>query len=440
MSSQYMDMTAAAAESSSWDRLDPSDPVVVIGAGIVGVSAAYHLLRSGARDVTVVDRNEPGGGTTAAGAGFVALWAAGMGDFGAAGLALEQYSLDFYRRLHEEGHEISYRNDGNLVLAVTRERYEQYVQVLVDHPFASPGTRAISAAEVAERTGVVDASAVAGGVLMPSGIQLETGQAVTAVAGLVETMGGRVLTDATVEGLVRDGEQVTAVRTTAGDLPAAAVVVAAGAWTNRILAHLDVRLPLLPFVATRIVTEVCGVPDSMPTIQCREFPLWLRESGGGLTFGTSAGYRAAFQLAPPGGSLPFGRPRKPELFDAVRAHSHVLDRVFPGISELPVKSWLQGMPVYTPDGQLVIGRVPGCPNAIVLGGDNETGVSHGPAMGRAGAQLVRGDTSFTDLASFRPDRFDPAEFPDDTSMYEHLEGVVWKTRPWPPAEAEPTTR
>ena len=76
------------------------EPVVVIGAGIVGVSAAYHLLTAGARNVTVIDRVEPGEGTTKAGAGFVAKWNEANYDFGPGGLQLQDYALQFYRSLH----------------------------------------------------------------------------------------------------------------------------------------------------------------------------------------------------------------------------------------------------------------------------------------------------------------------------------------------------
>lgn len=406
--------------------MDPADPVVVIGAGILGCSTAYHLLRSGARNVTVVDRNEPAGGTTAAGAGFVALWAAGMYNGGKSAFDLEQYSLDFYRRLYEDGHDFGYRNDGNLVLALTEEKWQNTVRPLARHPLASPATRTLGPAEVAEITGVIDAREVAGGVLMPSGVQVETGAAVAALATFITEMGGRIHTGATVEGIEVNGQRVTAVSTTSGVLPAAAVAIAAGAWTNQVLSHLGRRLPLLPVVATRVVTEPCGVPRSMPTIQCREIPVWIRESRGGFTWGTARGYRPAFRLDR---QLPVERPRVPELFAAVRADTGRLARVFPGIAQLAVKSWVQGMPVYTPDGQLVLGPVPGFANAVVLGGDNETGVSHGPAMGRVAAELLRGETAFTDISRLRPDRFDRADFPDEESIEAHMAGAVWNTHP-----------
>ncbi|MFJ7215034.1 NAD(P)/FAD-dependent oxidoreductase [Amycolatopsis sp. NPDC098790] len=402
------DLTSVESTPDAWRRTTPSNPIVVIGAGIVGCSAAYHLLKAGARDVTVLDRNEPGGGTTAAGAGFVALWAAGMAELGAPGIDLERYSLEFYRRLHQEGHAIDYRNDGNLVLALTQDKWENVVRPIAEHEYASPGTKALSPTEVAELTGVVDPGAVAGGVLMPSGIQLDTGKAVGALTQLITSMGGRIETGVTVEGFTSTGGRTTAVRTSAGDFPCAAVVVAAGAWTNSVLAGLGAQLPLVPVVATRIVTEPCGVPGSMPTIQCREFPLWIRESGGGFTWGTTAGYVPLSKWEDPANPLLPGRPRDSALFEALLDDAKRIATVFPALADAAVKSWLQGLPVYTADGQLVIGRLADHPDVVVLGGDNETGVSHGPSMGRVAAELVQGTDTFTDINRFRPDRFDSA--------------------------------
>ena len=75
-----------------------SPRIVVIGAGILGCSAAYHLLKAGVSDVSLLDAVRAGGGTSGAGAGFVSHWSAGfLEHFGEEGIALQKYGLDFYR-------------------------------------------------------------------------------------------------------------------------------------------------------------------------------------------------------------------------------------------------------------------------------------------------------------------------------------------------------
>ncbi len=411
-------MTAAGRDGCSawptstklaWERRGADQPIVVVGAGIVGCSAAYHLLAAGATDVTVLDVVPPGDGTTSAGAGFVSRWAAGLAHFGPAGLALEEYSLAFYRELSENGTDISYANNGNLVLALTEPTWDQWVRGVTSHPRASLGTRILGPAQVAAVTGVVDPAVIRGGALMPEGIRVETRLAVTALAQRIVALGGRMLTGSAATGFVfgpAAGAPVAGVTTAHGTLRASTVLLACGAWTNDVLAFLGLRLPLLRMVATRIVTEPAGVPPTMPVVQCPDLALWIRDSNGGFTWGTIAGYRPAFQVEASEGPISAGQPRSEALLAELVKDTGRVARVFPPLAGAAVRSWSQGMPVYTPDADLIIGRVTGHDNVIVLGGDNETGVSHGPAMGRIAADLTRGADTICDITQFSPDRFD----------------------------------
>ncbi len=410
-------MTSTAA---AWHRLDPAEPVVVVGAGIIGCSAAYHLLKAGARNVTMIDKNAPGEGTTSAGAGFVALWAAGTMPMGGTGLKLEHYSLEFYRRLHADGHDISYRNNGNLILALTADTWQRVGARVAQHPSASPGTQIMTPQEISDVTGVVNAAAVHAAAFMPAAIQIETGPVTRTLAALIAEMGGTILTGVTADTFSLTKNQVRAVVTSGGEIKAAAVVLAAGAWTNPLLRRLGVRLPLLRIVATRIVTQPLNVPDTMPTIQCDDFGLWIRESSGRFTWGSGSAYRPAYWLERSAGPVPFGQPHSDELLAIQLAEKSRVAAIFPAMAGAEVSGWMQGMPVYTPDTQLFMGPVPGCGNVIVLGGDNESGVAHGPGMGRIAAELVRGATPFADIRPCRLDRFDPAAFPDEMSLEQHL--------------------
>jgi sarcosine oxidase subunit beta len=156
--------------------LTPASRHIVVGAGIVGLSSALHLLHAGEPDVWVVDAGSPGNGTTPAGAGFVAPWATVMPHLGATGLALENYSIDFYRRLHDATADIAFRANGNIVFFNSAATRDAGVGAIMSGPLVTPETRVVDADEIADLTsGAVDPGAIAGGVLMPGGIQLETG-------------------------------------------------------------------------------------------------------------------------------------------------------------------------------------------------------------------------------------------------------------------------
>lgn len=397
----------------------PPGPVVVVGGGVVGCAAAYHLLRMGATDVTVVERRQPGLGTTRAGAGFVALWASGATSFGPSGHGLERYSLEFYRELETSGARVGYRSNGNLVLMLGPRGWQERGVVLEDRLGPLPA-RALSAGEVAAVAGVVDPEQVEGGILMPSGIQVETGLVIDALAVAIVRLGGTIVTDTVVTGFETSGDRVRKVLTTEGTLAAAAVVIAVGAWTNQLLAGLDADLPLLPVLATRIVTDPRGVPETMPTIQCPELRLWIRGAEGAFTWGSIAGYEPDYGFPLGNDGIAPEIPRRRDLLGRLLDAQPAIATVFPRLAEAAVESWLQGIITYTPDGNLIIGRVPGFTNAVVLAGDNESGVSHGPAMGRAAAELLCDAPPLVDLMPFDAERFGAADFPDAQAVHRQL--------------------
>jgi glycine/D-amino acid oxidase-like deaminating enzyme len=418
--------------NSSPPRPANSPRVIVIGAGILGCSAAFHLLEAGVRDVRIIDAVRAGGSTSGAGAGFVSHWSAGfLEHFGEEGILLQQYALDFYRTLAGAGTEIGYRQNGTLQLALTEEGFERFARPVLDSRFAPPGIRRLSADEVGvSLAGLVDPGTVYAAVLNPHGIQLETALATGVLAERVRELGGALHFGTPVVGIEERGSRVQ-VETSKERFEADLVILAAGAWNNDLLATMDWRMPLYRMLATRIVTDDRGLGSHFPTIQCRELRLWLRESFGAVTWGTVAGYGPLSRWLLPGTSLTPGQPHHPELLDALLAQQKdSLERIFPPLRGARVATWTQGVPCYTPDQNLICGRVPGHPSVLVMGGDNETGVTHGPGLGRVVAELALEKPPFVNPGRFRPERFAPGDYPTEASVEAALASsfVVGSTR------------
>jgi glycine/D-amino acid oxidase-like deaminating enzyme len=391
--------------------------IVVVGAGILGCSAAYHLLERGGCEVTVLDASAIGAGTTSAGAGFVSHWSAGMIPMGREGLALQVYGIGFFKALQARGIDIGCKPNGTLLMALTGEGFERFVRPVLDSPYAPADLRRLDPAQIAEATaGLVDVGRVFGGVLNPGGIQIETEPTIMALAAEVRRLGGRILENTPVRRLVED-EAAIRVETDGEVLEADRLIVAAGRWTNEVLAPVGCRLPLLRLLATRIVTGDLGLPPTIPTIQCREIPIWIREKAGGLTWGTTDGYRPMHALEAEGYSAPVGQPRRSDMVEALLARQHGdLEQIFPPLRGAGVESWSQGCPCYTPDNNLIVGPIAGHPRIIVAAGDNESGVTHGPGIGRLVSELALDAPAFVDPSPFRPDRFPAGKYPGEAAV------------------------
>jgi glycine/D-amino acid oxidase-like deaminating enzyme len=384
--------------------------VVVVGGGVLGVSAAVHLLRAGVGDVTLVERDTVAQATSGAGAGFVDPWAAGSASgSGAEEIALANYGIEFYRELHELRPESPYRRRGCLWMAWTEDDWPYVERWLTEGP---PDACAVEPDEIERLTsGVVRASGVFRGVLRPSSAQISAERATKALAELFVAEGGTLKERMPLERLVVRGDRVTGVETAHGALDADVVVVAAGAWTNQVLAPLGVQLPYAPLVVSRIVTEPLGIPDTLPLLFLKAdasgLPksLWIREEEGGLMYGTN--YDAPVRDSLLDGDLP----ERYDGFDLegvldVQRDAAKLTNAIPALGEYRNFRVRHGAPCYTTDGRALVGAVGDVEGLYVAAGCNEQGVTHGPGFGKVLADTIAtGASELADIGVWNPLRF-----------------------------------
>lgn len=211
-----------------------SSDLVVVGAGIVGASVAYHAARAGAV-VTLVDAGRPGGGVTA----HSFAWIGASGVRTGPATALRATATEEYRRLEAELPGLPVTWSGALSWSAA-----------ADPPKAGPGQEIVDAATAATLEPNLRQPpewavwAPAEGAVDPVGV---TERLVAAA----RTHGTRFHPDTPVTALRRDAAgRVVGVETAAGLLPAATVVVAAGVATAALSASLGLRVPVDPSPAT----------------------------------------------------------------------------------------------------------------------------------------------------------------------------------------------
>jgi sarcosine oxidase, subunit beta len=374
--------------------------VVVVGGGVLGCSAALHLMLRGCESVALLERDGIGGATTGAGAGLLGRWSAGfVPAWGEDELALESYGLDFYRELAERGYELGYRANGLLFLGAA----ERSLAALARHG----ALEVLTPAEVEQLTeGFVRAGGVAGGVFDRRGAQLSAPAAARALARRFKALGGDLLEHEPVRS-IRGRAGGFVLETAAGLLVCESLVLAAGAWTNAILKQLGAWLPLVPLVATRLTTAPLRVPPDLPAIQfCDGRRIYLRGDDERLAWGCAYEREPRYALVeaePPRRLDYLPRDCVAEMERAARE----LGETIPALSRAGTAQALHGAPCHSADLKPLIGELPSVPGLFVLAGDNYAGVTHAPGAGRLLAELVTGarETS-VDPHPYRPGRFD----------------------------------
>lgn len=399
-------------------HLPASADVVVIGGGILGISAALHLKRLGAGHVVLVERAPTlASQTTYAGAGFVANW---NGD-SEPEQALEHYGLDFYRTL-AASHDIGSKNVGLLFVATTEATAEAQRDAHA-RKLARRGADEVALLtpqQVADAAPIVVPSRVCGGLLHRSALRVSAPAAARALGRALADAGAAICTGVEVRGIALEAGHVAGVHTTHGTIATRRVVNAAGAWLGQVAGMAGVRLPLVPLQASRFATEpLPELPADMPMLLFPDYHgLYIREDGGGLligseeivvhppslmrTFAGALGFdtpSAAHEAAPETQALPSNTHRYHAMLARDFAHT------IPALGHLAIRDVRNGLPTRTPDLRHLLGQCRSAPGLYIVGADCEIGVTHGPGLGKLVAELVLHDRTSVDISAYRLDRF-----------------------------------
>lgn len=231
--------------------------VVIVGAGIVGAACARALSLAGMR-VTVLERGAAASGTSAKGEGNLLVSDKGPG----AELDLAVYASSLWPALVAELADelgpafpaLEYERKGGLVVATTSAGAEPLLAFADTQRDAGVDARAVAVADALALEPWLNPEITAA-VHYPDDAQVQPVIATEALLASARNRGAVVRTGVTVTGAVRDaGGRVVGVTTTDGDVPAGAVLIAAGPWSGEVARTMGVHLPVRPRRGMVLVT------------------------------------------------------------------------------------------------------------------------------------------------------------------------------------------
>jgi glycine cleavage system aminomethyltransferase T/glycine/D-amino acid oxidase-like deaminating enzyme len=385
---------------------------VIVGAGIVGASAAFHLAELGVTDVLVIDQGplfDTGGSTThAPGLVFQTNGSRTM-------CRIAQDTVALYATL-ELGGEPCWYGVGSIEVATTPERMRELTRRLgFGRSFGLDGGELITPAEVAARIPLVTADRILGGYLLPSDGIAKAVWAATALARRAETRGVAFEGGVTVTGFhVRDG-RVLSVETDRGPIECERVLLCAGIWGPSVGALAGVPIPLLAvqhqLVWTDPVQELAGETREVvhPILRHQDAAMYFRQRQDHYGVGN---YRhepiATPQIAirRSGGAMqPSLMPFTPDDFRLAEAET---ERLLPALAGRmhpadPARS-INGMFSFTPDAGSIVGESASVHGVWVC---EAVWVTHAAGMGRQVAEwMALGEPSY-DMAEADANRFYP---------------------------------
>ena len=421
---------------SADEKLPENADVVVIGGGIVGVSAAYFLAKRG-RKVALCEKGRIGGEQSSRNWGYCRQQGRDPAE-----IPLIMESLRIWRGIEAEiGDKVGFHEGGIMYLAETDKQVAQWEEWLDHARQYQLGTRLLSPTEVDQMVPGGSRQWRAGLWTATDG-RAEPAMAAPAIARAAQRAGATVHTDCAVRGLETEGGRVSAVVTERGAIKTDAVLCAGGAWSKMFCRRHGVELPQLAVRSSVLRTgpapEITDGGVSAPGFSIRR-----RNDGGySVAFGGAStfdivpdafrwmrAYLPALKTEYKNMRLRFGRrffeelmaPKHwpldgPSPFEAIRVldpdpDGSVLDKAwaklcqcYPAMADVSVVESWAGMIDVTPDAVPVIGPVDRLPGLYLATGFSGHGFGIGPGAGRLAAEIVSGAATCVDPAPFRYER------------------------------------
>ncbi|WP_289036426.1 FAD-dependent oxidoreductase [uncultured Roseibium sp.] len=386
--------------------------VVIIGGGIVGVSALYHLAKAGWSDCVLLEKNELTAGSTWHAAGNCPNFAANYGI-----LNMQRYSLELYRGLGDEvDYPINYNVTGALRLAHSHERMMEFERVRGMAAHMGLTMDMCTPDELQQHFPFMETHDLEGGLWDPLDGDIDPSQVTQALANGARAHGATILRFTPATGVTRsNGEWV--VHTEKGDIRCDYVVNAAGYYAARVgdwfLPYGGRKVPMTVMSHQYFLTEAIPEVEAWTKEHGRKLPLlrdvdssyYLRQDTYSLNLGPyERNCRAAWVNADDPMPDDFSFQLYPDDLD--RLEWYIMDAMerVPLLGSQGVQRNINGPIPYAPDGLPMVGPMPGVPNAFEAHSFT-FGIAQGGGAGKVLSEWIMHGHTEWDMWSVDPRRF-----------------------------------
>ncbi|MCX6058483.1 MAG: FAD-binding oxidoreductase [Chloroflexi bacterium] len=383
--------------------------VIVIGAGVIGVSTAFHLAERGLKPI-ILERKQIGYGATGSSSGLVRM----------------HYDLEVESRLAWEsfqyfrnwgdrvGGECGFRRTGFLHIEPTHHEAQLHKNVEMQQRIGIP-TSIITGADVKKIAPYFKTDDIAFAAYEPESGYADATLTANSFLTAAKELGAVYMQDCEVTAVQISGGKVTGVQTTRGDFSAPIIINAAGAWAGKLSDLFGVSIPLGTWTHDVVhIRRPAHIVDHLAVIDS-SLGMYFRPDSGNLT------------LVALEDDTRFDEPAEKELGYVARDFvDRAIDRIcmrIPAMEEGSLHSSHVGRDGITPDQRAIIGQT-GPEGYFLATGFSGTGFKIAPAVGLCISELILDGRSKTiDISGFDPMRFARGEQLKGENDY----GFIWRS-------------
>ena len=335
--------------------------VVIVGGGVVGASVLYHLAKLGWTDVALVERSVLTAGSSWHAAGGVHALNADPNM-----AALQAYTIDLLSEIEKEsGQNIGLHMTGGITVASAPARWEWLQSAYrIFQTIGIEDCHLMTPEEIREKCPIMDVTGVIGGLWADREGYVDTTGTVHAYAGAARKRGAEVIEHNKVEALNQRADGTWDVVTEKGVIHAEHVVNAGGLWAKQVGRMVGLDLPLSPlqhhYFVTESIPEVAAMDFEVPMTVDLEGFTYIRQDQQGVLVGIYEVDHKHWNID--GAPWDYGFDLIPEEIDRIAGELEMAWRRYPVLERVGVKRWVNGAFTFSPDGNPLVGPVPGMRN------------------------------------------------------------------------------
>lgn len=356
--------------------------ILIIGAGIIGCSIAYHLTRMGKKDVAILEKSGITHGATWHAAGLVGQLRSSRNV-----TRMLRHSVELYDQLEAEtGMAIDWKKYGSLRLACSPEREMENKRSLTMAKSFGLEMSELSPKEAQDLFPLMSTEDVRSAVYIPSDGYIDPAGVCQALAKGAKDKGAKIVVGARVTGIKVENKRVVAVETDQGAWTCDLLVNCAGMWGHEIGKMMGVQVPSFAVEHQYLITDpIPDAPKRMPTMRDPDHLVYYKPEVRGIVIG---GYEPdTLPFAPGGIPKHFAQELLPGNFERFEMLAKLGGKRTPIINEVGVRQLINGPIPYSADSDFVMGKVPELDNVFVSAGFLY-GIAAGGGAGRMMAEWI----------------------------------------------------
>ncbi len=426
-------------------ELPTTSRVIIIGGGAVGTSALYHLCRSGWNDALLLEKNQLTAGSTWHAAGNVPTFSSSWSI-----MNIQRYSAELYRTLGTEvDYPMNYHVTGSIRLAHSKNRMKEFHRAVGMGKYQGMELSILDLDEIKERYPFIETHDLIGALYDPNDGDIDPAQLTQAMAKGARNLGAKIFQNTEVTGISRENNEWI-VHTPKGNIRCEIVVNSAGYYSARVgdyfLPFGGRKVPMATMSHQYILTE--EIPElrewskkegkKLPLLRDVDISYYLRQEKNGLNLGPyerNCFSHWASETDPLPDDFSF------QLFesDTERLEFYIEDACerVPLLGRAGIQNVINGPIPYAPDGNPLIGPMPGVRNAFECCVFT-FGIAQGGGAGKVLAEWITEGQTEWDMWSCDPRRY--TDYTDQgyceakaKEVYGHEYAIHFPYHQWPAA-------